>query len=381
LHNKKPNAVLALANNTIFFGNGIGYESQIIGELCFNTSILGYQEILTDPSYSNQIITFTFPHIGNVGVNKFDVESKKPAAKGLVIRENITKQSNFRATDSLQNWLIKNKLVGISGVDTRQITQILREKGSINAVISFNKNGKFNFKEITKQLKNWEGIKGCDLTRDVTRGKECSWNKTVWSKIEGYGYNDKKDYHIVAIDYGAKDNILRNLASLGCRVTVVPATTKAKDIFKLKPNGIFLSNGPGDPQATGKFAIQTIKEILKKKIPTFGICLGHQILAIALGGKTKKMHHGHRGANHPVLETKTGKVIITVQNHGFEVLENSLPKNVKISYKSLFDGSIEGLELTNNPVFSVQYHPEASPGPHDHLELFNKFYDLVKKNA
>ena len=381
MHNKKPNAVLALANNTIFFGNGIGYESQIIGELCFNTSILGYQEILTDPSYSNQIITFTFPHIGNVGVNKFDVESKKPAAKGLVIRENITKQSNFRATDSLQNWLIKNKLVGISGVDTRQITQILREKGSINAVISFNKNGKFNFKEITKQLKNWEGIKGCDLTRDVTRGKECSWNRTVWSKIEGYGYNDKKDYHIVAIDYGAKDNILRNLASLGCRVTVVPATTKAKDIFKLKPNGIFLSNGPGDPQATGKFAIQTIKEILKKKIPTFGICLGHQILAIALGGKTKKMHHGHRGANHPVLETKTGKVIITVQNHGFEVLENSLPKNVKISYKSLFDGSIEGLELTNNPVFSVQYHPEASPGPHDHLELFNKFYDLVKKNA
>ena len=380
MYKSKP-AKLILENGKTFHGFAFGKIGTTIGEVCFNTGMTGYQEILTDPSYSNQIITFTFPHIGNVGVNKFDVESKKPAAKGLVIRENITKQSNFRATDSLQNWLIKNKLVGISGVDTRQITQILREKGSINAVISFNKNGKFNFKEITKQLKNWEGIKGCDLTRDVTRGKECSWNKTVWSKIEGYGYNDKKDYHIVAIDYGAKDNILRNLASLGCRVTVVPATTKAKDIFKLKPNGIFLSNGPGDPQATGKFAIQTIKEILKKKIPTFGICLGHQILAIALGGKTKKMHHGHRGANHPVLETKTGKVIITVQNHGFEVLENSLPKNVKISYKSLFDGSIEGLELTNNPVFSVQYHPEASPGPHDHLELFNKFYDLVKKNA
>ena len=349
--------------------------------MCFNTSIFGYQEILTDPSYSNQIITFTFPHIGNVGVNKFDIESKKPVAKGLVIREEISVQSNYRATDSFQNWLKKNKLVGIFGVDTRQITQILREKGSVNAIIAYKKNGKFNFKEIAKKLKNWEGIKGCDLTREVTRNKNCSWNKTVWSKLKGYGYNNRKKHHIVAIDYGAKDNILRNLASLGCKVTVVPATVQANDIFKLKPNGIILSNGPGDPKATGKFTIPTIKKILKKKIPTFGICLGHQILAIALGGKTKKMHHGHRGANHPVLEMETGKVIITVQNHGFEVLKNSLPKNVKISYKSLFDESIEGLELINKPVFSVQYHPEASPGPHDHLNLFKKFYNLVKKNA
>ena len=258
---------------------------------------------------------------------------------------------------------------------------MLREKGSVNAIIEYKKNGKFNFKKIAKKLKKWEGIKNCDLTREVTRNKNCLWNKTVWSKLKGYGYNNKKKYHIVAIDYGAKDNILRNLASLGCKVTVVPATIKANDIFKLKPNGIFLSNGPGDPKATGKFTIPTIKQILKKKIPTFGICLGHQILAIALGGRTKKMHHGHRGANHPVLEIETGKVIITVQNHGFEVLKNTLPKNVKISYKSLFDGSIEGLELLNNPVFSVQYHPEASPGPHDHLSLFKKFYNLVKKNA
>ena len=343
--------------------------------------MLGYQEILTDPSYSNQIITFTFPHIGNVGVNNFDIESRKPAAKGLVIRENISIQSNFRASDNFENWLKKNKLVGIFGIDTRQITQILREKGSLNAVISYSKNGKFNFKKIAQKLKNWEGIKGRDLTKIVTRNKECTWNKTVWSKLKGYGYNNKKNHHIVAVDYGAKDNILRNLASLGCRVTIVPAVAQAKDIFKLKPDGVFLSNGPGDPKATGKFTIPTIKEILKKKIPTFGICLGHQILALALGGKTKKMHHGHRGANHPVLEIKTGKVIITVQNHGFEVLKNSLPKNVRISYKSLFDGSIEGLEVKNKPVFSVQYHPEASPGPHDHLKLFKKFYQLVKKNA
>ena len=349
--------------------------------MCFNTSILGYQEILTDPSYSNQIITFTFPHIGNVGANNYDMESEKPAAKGLVIRENISLHSNFRAMDNFDKWLKEKKLVGISGVDTRQITQTLREKGSINPIVAYKKDGKFNFKEIFKKLKNWQGIKNQDLTKFVTRKKNYVWNKTVWKKNKGYGYNKKKKYHIVAIDYGAKDNILRNLASLGCKITVVPATVNSKDIIKLKPDGVFLSNGPGDPKATGKFTIPAIKEILKKKIPTFGICLGHQILALALGGKTKKMHHGHRGANHPVLETDTGKVIITVQNHGFEVVKNSLPGNIKISYKSLFDGSIEGLEMKKKPVFSVQYHPEASPGPHDHLSLFNKFYNLVKKNA
>ena len=258
---------------------------------------------------------------------------------------------------------------------------MLREKGALNAIIIHNKKGNFNLKKIKKKLKDWEGIKGCDLTKDVSINKNYSWNKTIWSKKNGYGYNNKKKYHIVAIDYGAKDNILRNLSTLECKVTVVPPNIKAEEIFKLKPKGVFLSNGPGDPKATGKITIPTIKEILKKKIPIFGICLGHQILALALGGKTKKMHHGHRGANHPVLETKTGKVIITVQNHGFEVLKNSLPKNVKISYKSLFDGSIEGLELINQPVFSVQYHPEASPGPHDHLSIFKKFYNLIKKNA
>ena len=262
----KPTAVLLLENGDIFWGYGFGAKKQAIGELCFNTSILGYQEILTDPSYSNQIITFTFPHIGNVGVNKFDIESKKPAAKGLVIREDISIQSNFRATNHFNNWLKENKLIGICGVDTRQITQMLRERGSVNAIIEYKKNGKFNFKEIAKKLKNWEGIENCDLTREVTRYKNCSWNKTVWSKLQGYGYNNEKKYHIVAIDYGAKDNILRNLASLGCKVTVVPATTKANDIFKLKPNGVFLSNGPGDPKATGKFTIPTIKNILKKNM-------------------------------------------------------------------------------------------------------------------
>ena len=343
--------------------------------------MFGYQEILTDPSYSNQIITFTFPHIGNIGTNNNDKESNKPAAKGLVIREEITEPSNFRSTQSLNNWLKRNKLVGICGIDTRHITHTLREKGSLNAVISYKKNGRFNIKDLIKKAAAWNEIKNCDLTKNVTRKKNIYWNETTWLANKGYGKNIKKKYHIVAIDYGAKDNILRNLASLGFKITVVPAQTKAKDILKQIPDGVFLSNGPGDPAATGKFSIPTIKEIIKNNIPTFGICLGHQMLALALGAKTKKMHHGHRGANHPVLEIGTGKVIITVQNHGFEVLKNSLPKNVKISYKSLFDGSVEGLELLNNPVFSVQYHPEASPGPHDHLSLFKKFYNLVKKNA
>jgi len=248
-------------------------------------------------------------------------------------------------------------------------------------VISYKKNGKFNIKDLIKKSATWNEIKNCDLTKNVTRKNNIYWNETTWSADKGYGKNIKKKYHIVAIDYGAKDNILRNLASLGFKITVVPAQTKAKDILKKKPDGVFLSNGPGDPAATGKFSIPTIKEIIKNNIPTFGICLGHQMLALALGAKTKKMHHGHRGANHPVLEIKTGKVIITVQNHGFEVLKSSLPNNIKITYKSLFDGSIEGLELINKPVFSVQYHPEASPGPHDHLRLFKKFYNLVKNKC
>ena len=272
-------------------------------------------------------------------------------------------------------------MVGIYGVDTRHITHILRERGSINAVISFKKKGKFDIDRLLKKASNWDEINGCDLTDLVTRKKNASWNQTIWSSIEGYGKNIKKKFHVIAIDYGAKNNILRNLASLECKITVVPAKTSAEDLFKKMPDGIFLSNGPGDPAATGKFSIPIIKKILKKNIPTFGICLGHQMLALALGGKTKKMHHGHRGANHPVLETKTGKVIITVQNHGFEVVAKSLPKNVVVSYKSLFDGSVEGIELKNKPVFSVQYHPEASPGPHDHLLLFKKFLKLIKKNA
>ena len=370
-----------MANNTVFYGKGIGCEGEVVGELCFNTSIFGYQEILTDPSYANQIITFTFPHIGNTGTNNHDIESKKPAAKGLVIREDITHQSNFRATNHFNNWLKENKLIGICGVDTRQITHLLREKGSINAAIVHKKNGVFNLKNISKKRSKWNGIKGCDLAQYVTREKKIYWNQTTWIKMKKYGKNKKKKFHIIAIDYGAKNNILRNLASLGCKITVVPSKTSAKNIFQKMPDGIFLSNGPGDPAATGKFSVPLIKEILKKNIPTFGICLGHQMLALALGAKTKKMHLGHRGANHPVLETNTGKVIITVQNHGFEVIENSLPKNAIVSYKSLFDGSVEGIELKDKPVFSVQYHPEASPGPHDHLLLFKKFYKLIEKNA
>ena len=299
----------------------------------------------------------------------------------MVIREDITQESNFRATNHFQVWLQENKLVGICGIDTRHITHILRENGSINAAIVHKKNGMFGLKNIFKKISQWDGITGCDLTEQVTRKKNVQWNQATWMKMKGYVENKKKKFHIVAIDYGAKNNILRNLASLGCKITVVPAKTSASNIFKKMPDGIFLSNGPGDPAATGNFSIPIIKKILKKNIPTFGICLGHQMLALALGAKTKKMHHGHRGANHPVIETKTGKVIITVQNHGFEVIENSLPKNVRVSYKSLFDGSVEGIELKNKPVFSVQHHPEASPGPHDHLLLFKKFYKLIKNNA
>ena len=258
---------------------------------------------------------------------------------------------------------------------------MLRENGSINALISHKKNGVFDINKITKKNSEWSGIKGVDLTKDVTIKNKISWDQTTWVKMKGYGKNDKKKFHIIAIDYGAKNNILRNLASLGCKITVVPAKTTADEILKNMPDGVFLSNGPGDPAATGKFSVPTIRKILKKNIPTFGICLGHQMLALALGAKTKKMHHGHRGANHPVLETSSGKVIITVQNHGFEVVANSLPKNVRVSYKSLFDGSVEGIELKNKPVFSVQYHPEASPGPHDHLFLFEKFFKLIEKNA
>ena len=299
----------------------------------------------------------------------------------MVIREDITEPSNFRSNNHFNNWLKKKNLIGISGIDTRHITHTLRDKGALNAVISFKKSGLFNIKSLLKKAKDWNEINNRDLTKQVTRKQNALWKETTWEAMSGYGKNIKKNFHIIAIDYGAKNNILRNLASLGCKITVVPAKTSAKEIFDQSPDGVFLSNGPGDPSATGKFSIPVIKEILKKNIPTFGICLGHQMLALSLGGKTRKMHHGHRGANHPVLEIKTGKVIITVQNHGFEVVPNSLPKNVRITYKSLFDGSVEGLELKNKPVFSVQYHPEASPGPHDHHLLFTKFYKLIKKNA
>ncbi len=374
---KNATAVLLLHNKTCLWGHGIGAQTSKLGEVCFNTSMTGYQEILTDPSYAGQIINFTFPHIGNVGTNEEDIEALMPAAQGLILREPITNPSNWRATKHLDDWLKDHNLCGITGIDTRALTQDIRDNGAPNGIIAVNYEGKFDLNALYKELESWSGLEGSDLAKGVTCPKPYTWTETLWSRAQGYGTQDKTDKHIVAIDFGAKRNILRCLASTGAKVTVVPATTPANDILALKPDGVFLSNGPGDPAATGLYAVPTIKSIMEKNIPVFGICLGHQMLAIALGGQTKKMHLGHRGANHPVKDLTTGKVEITSQNHGFEVIEDSLPDTVTVTHTSLFDGSNEGLKVKDKPIFSVQYHPEASPGPQDSHYLFDRFMDMM----
>ena len=351
---------------------------------CFNTSITGYQEIITDPSYSDQIINFTFPHIGNVGTNPEDNEADKPWAKGVVLNCNVTKPSNYRSIKKLDNWLKKRKIVGIVNLDTRIITNYIRDKGAPKGIIQFSKKGEHNIKELVKKSKAWKGLLGLDLAKKVTCKNSYTWNSLKsWDKNKGYLKNKKNLYKIIAIDYGIKKNQLRCFSDIKCKVIVVPASYSAEKIIKLKPDGIFLSNGPGDPAATGKYAIPIIKKLISYKIPIFGICLGHQILSLALGAKTKKMSLGHRGANHPVKDLTTNKVEITSQNHGFEVDEKSIPKNVKVTHKSLFDGSIEGIEVKNKKLFSVQYHPEANPGPQDSKYLFEKFLNniKIKKNA
>ncbi len=374
--------VLVLENKTIFKGIGIGYQGMATGEVCFNTSLTGYQEIISDPSYAGQIINFTFPHIGNVGTNNEDHESDKIWTKGVIFNSEITSPSNYRSLRNLDIWLKKNKIVGITGLDTRSLTNFIRDEGAPKGTISNNNKGIFNLKKLTNSSIKWPGLNGLDLAKIVTTKKKYTWKGfKTWKKERGFEKNKKKKYKIIAIDYGIKKNILRYFSNFNCQVIVVPCNLESEDIIKLKPDGIFLSNGPGDPAATGKYAIKIIQKLIKTNIPIFGICLGHQLLALALKAKTKKMKLGHRGANHPVKNLINSKVEITSQNHGFEVVKESLPKNVEMTHRSLFDNSVEGIKLKNKPVFSVQYHPESNPGPQDSHYLFNQFINLVKKNA
>ena len=374
--------ILVLEDKTVFKGVGIGYQGMATGEVCFNTSLTGYQEIISDPSYAGQIINFTFPHIGNVGTNKEDLESDKVWTKGVIFNSEITSPSNYRSFANLDLWLKKNKIVGITGLDTRGLTHFIRDNGAPKGTISFSKKGNFNISKLTNLTSKWSGLKNLDLAEQVTTKKNYIWSGfKTWKKETGYLKNKKDSLHVVAIDYGIKKNILRYFSDLNCKVTVVSCKTSTKDILKLKPSGIFLSNGPGDPAATGKYAIGIIKELIKNNLPIFGICLGHQILALTLGAKTKKMKLGHRGANHPVKNLIKDNVEITSQNHGFEIIRESLPKNIEITHKSLFDNCIEGIRLRNKPIFSVQYHPESNPGPQDSIYLFQEFINNIKKNA
>ena len=375
-----PTGILVLEDGTHFQGFGFGYEGTVTAEVCFNTSITGYQEIITDPSYAGQIINFTFPHIGNVGTNIDDNESNKIWVKGVIFNTDITSPSNYRSMKHLGVWLKRNKIVGIAGIDTRKLTNYIRDNGAPKGTLQFSKKKGCNIENLKKTTINWSGLLGLDLASQVSCKKPYKWQSLkTWNKEKGYKKNKKKKYKIIAIDYGIKKNILRCLTDLDCEIKIVPAKTSADKILSDKPNGIFLSNGPGDPAATGKYAIPTIKKLIKSNLPIFGICLGHQLLALALGAKTSKMHLGHRGANHPVKNLKSKKVEITSQNHGFKVEKNSIPKHVKITHISLFDKSVEGIELKNKPVFSVQYHPEANPGPQDSKYLFKKFIKNILK--
>ena len=374
-----PTGIVVLADGSVFRGQGLGAEGDAVGEICFNTSMTGYQEILTDPSYAGQIITFTFPHIGNVGANAEDIETAGIAARGLILRAPITDPSNFRSEHHLDAWLKARNLVGLSGIDTRALTRRIRDLGAPNGVIAHSADGKFDIDALIAKAKAWPGLEGMDLAIEVSCRQTYQWDQTRWALGQGYGVQTAPRFHVVALDFGIKRNILRCLASAGCKVTVLPGNATAEDVLRHKPDGVFLSNGPGDPAATGTYAVPTIKALVDSGKPVFGICLGHQMLALALGGKTAKMERGHRGANHPVKDLETGKVEITSQNHGFCVVEESLPANVLRTHVSLFDGSNEGLKLTDKPVFSVQYHPEASPGPQDSHYLFERFVGLMEK--
>ena len=378
-----PTALLVLADGTVIAGVGAGATGTAVGEVCFNTAMTGYQEILTDPSYAGQIVTFTFPHIGNVGTNAEDIETASLAAasgvRGCVLRAAITQPSNYRASAGFDDWLRARGIIAITSVDTRALTALIREKGMPNAVIAHAPDGKFDLEALKREAAAWPGMVGLDLAKEVTCGQSYSWDETPWRWGQGYGrQHDDAPFHVVAIDYGLKRNILRELAGAGCRLTIVPATTTAEEILERKPDGVFLSNGPGDPAATGTYAVPEIRKLVDSGLPVFGICLGHQMLGLALGCRTAKMHQGHHGANHPVKDFTTHKVEITSMNHGFAVDRDSLPGNVEETHVSLFDGSNCGLKLKDRPVFSVQYHPEASPGPQDSHYLFTRFVELMR---
>ena len=382
---KGATGVLVLADGTTVWGKGFGAATSAVGEVCFNTAITGYQEVLTDPSYAAQIVTFTFPHIGNVGANAEDFESAVEGAVGCVVREEVTRNSNFRATSQFVDWMEAQGKIGLSGVDTRALTRRIRMAGAPNAVIAHDPAGNFDIPALVKRAAEWSGLEGMDLAQRVSREKHENWEGGFWRLGQGYGRSSRDEArpHVVAIDYGSKDNIFRNLVKAGARVTVVPARTSVDDIVALKPDGVFLSNGPGDPAATGEYAVPVIAALLERDVPLFGICLGHQMLALAAGGKTLKMHQGHRGANHPVQRiggewgATEGLVEITSMNHGFAVDSASLPEGVVETHRSLFDGSNCGIAIAGKKAFGVQYHPEASPGPQDSFYLFEKFVGML----
>ncbi len=380
----RATALLVLADGTVLEGFGLGATGTSSGEVCFNTAMTGYQEILTDPSYAGQIITFTFPHIGNVGTNDEDIETVNMAAsaeiRGIVLHADVTEPSNYRASRHFDVWLRNRGIVGLAGLDTRALTALIREKGMPNAVIAHEPKGVFDIPALKAKAAALPSMAGLDLVPMVTSSQRYGWNETSWKWNEGYGELASPKHHVVAIDYGVKRNILRLLADRGCKVTVVPATTTADEILGLAPDGVFLSNGPGDPAATGEYSVPVIRALLDRKIPTFGICLGHQMLALAVGAKTEKMHQGHHGANHPVKDFTTGKVEIVSMNHGFAVDRNSLPANAEETHVSLFDGSNCGIALKDRPAFSVQHHPEAAPGPQDSHYLFDRFVEMIEKH-
>ncbi|MEM9793248.1 MAG: glutamine-hydrolyzing carbamoyl-phosphate synthase small subunit [Pseudomonadota bacterium] len=378
---RKPTACLVLADGQIFYGHGFGARGLTVAELCFNTAMTGYQEIMTDPSYAGQIVTFTFPHIGNTGVTPEDDETADPVADGLVVRWDPTVPSNWRAIDGLDDWLARRGRIGIGGVDTRRLTRAIRHQGAPHVALEHNPDGVFDIEDLLSKARGFKGLEGADLAQEVSCRQSYRWNQMRWAWPDGYPRFDGPGHRVVAVDYGAKRNILRCLASAGCDVTVLPAKATSEEVLSHNPEGLFLSNGPGDPAATGVYAVPMIQQVMEAGIPIFGICLGHQMLALALGARTLKMNHGHHGANHPVKDHTTGKVEITSMNHGFAVDSQSLPSGVIETHVSLFDGSNCGIAVENQPVFSVQHHPEASPGPMDSTYLFDRFVEAMRKRA
>jgi len=386
IHDARPpgcDAAVVLEDGSVFWGHGAGVQGVALGEVCFNTSLTGYQEILTDPSYAGQIITFTFPHIGNVGANADDAETVTPAVRGCILRADITEPSSWRAREHLDGWLKKNNLVAVTGIDTRRLTRRIRDGGAPKGTLIHlpRADETVNLGALREMARSWPGLQGMDLAKEVSCTQTYTWDQAEWSLTGGYATQTDPKHHVVAVDFGAKHNILRCLAAGGCRVTVVPGNTTAEAIMAHKPDGVFLSNGPGDPAATGRYAVPMIKALLDADMPIFGICLGHQMLCLAAGAKTTKMHMGHRGANHPVKDLATGRVEITSQNHGFVVDGDSLPAGVTLTHTSLFDGSLEGISIDGKPAFSVQYHPEASPGPQDSHYLFERFIKMIAETA